>query len=106
MNARILVFILFTIGMCNIASASLVAPPESPWPMFGHDPQHTGRSPYAGPESANLQWSYVIAGNFHLKQSPVIAPDGTIYVPADGVFAFNPNGSLKWYRNPVGGVII
>ena len=35
---------------------------DSPWPMLQHDPQHTGRSPYKGPETPELKWKYQIAG--------------------------------------------
>ena len=29
---------------------------NSPWPMFQHDEQHTGRSPYRGPEHPYIKW--------------------------------------------------
>jgi len=29
----------------------------SPWPMFRHDPQHTGRTPYIGPQSPSVKWT-------------------------------------------------
>lgn len=46
----------------------------APWPMFGHDPQHTNRSPFTGPLHPRLlvSWSY-------MYPYPVIASDGSIY---------------------------
>ena len=53
-------------------------PADTPWPMFRHDLQHTGRSAYAGPETPGLKWS-VTTGHFVIS-SPAIGADGTIYV--------------------------
>jgi len=76
----------------------------SPWPMFLHDPQHTGRSPHTGPETPSLKWSY--ATEHSIGSSPAIGSDGTIYVGGDGVYfggsydnklyAIEPDGTLKW----------
>ena len=51
---------------------------DSPWPMFRHDPQHTGRSPYSGPTTPELRWSYTTGAM--IESSPAIGADGTIYV--------------------------
>ncbi|MDI6810261.1 MAG: PQQ-binding-like beta-propeller repeat protein [archaeon] len=69
---------------------------NSPWPMFRHDPQHTGRSPYTGPETPTLKWSYVTRGC--IRSSPAIGSDGTIYVGSEdgNLYAINPDGTLKW----------
>jgi PGF-pre-PGF domain-containing protein len=84
-----------------------VGPPlssDSPWPMFHHDLQHTGRSPYFSLKSCKVKWTYQtpLSGD----TSPVIAPDGTIYIGTsysqgygDNFFAINPNGTLKWSYN-------
>jgi len=68
---------------------------DSPWPMFNHDLQHTGRSPYTGPETPYLAWSHDSPGR---NSSPAIGTDGTIYVGSDHAkfYALNPDGSLKW----------
>jgi outer membrane protein assembly factor BamB len=74
---------------------------NSPWPMFQHDLQHTGRSFYSGPQSPTLKWQFQVAG---LPGSPAIGSDGTIYlptgVPYDDItgylYAVNPDGTLKW----------
>jgi outer membrane protein assembly factor BamB len=75
----------------------------SPWPMFRHDRQHTGRSPYSGPDKPTYQWSYQTGDG--VASSPSIGPDGTIYVGTgwywfqttdSALYALNPDGSLKW----------
>lgn len=82
----------FTFG--NAASAG-------PWPMFHHDPQHTGRGVATGPSSPTLQWSYMTDDG--VDSSPAVGVDGTVYVnSADegGLYALSPGGSLKWsYSN-------
>jgi parallel beta-helix repeat protein len=68
----------------------------SPWPMFGHDSQHTGRSSHVGPEIATLKWKFQ-AGAI-IASSPAIAKDGTIYFGSrDNYFySLKPDGTLKW----------
>ena len=68
----------------------------SPWPMFLHDLQHTGRSPYRGPETPELKWEYETGGV--VQCSPTIGSDGTVYVGSEdaNLYAINPDGSLKW----------
>ena len=69
---------------------------ESPWPMFGRDPQRTGRSPYTGPEIPQLKWTYSLGG--YPLSSPAIGRDGTIYIGSQSgtVHAINPDGTTKW----------
>jgi outer membrane protein assembly factor BamB len=69
---------------------------ESPWPMFRHDSQHTGRSPYLGAQKAMLKWKYKTEGPVHFN-SPVIGSDGTIYIGGgDYLYAVSQDGSLVW----------
>ena len=67
-----------------------------PWAMFGHDPQHTGRSPYNGPINPQLKWAFSTGAD--IKSSPAIGSDSTIYVGSNNgkIYAFNPNGRKKW----------
>lgn len=75
---------------------------EEVWPMFQHDPQHTGQSQYLGAQTGNLKWIYT--GDGYVFGSPAISSDGTIYIIYhiyDAVYrsrlcAITPNGSLKW----------
>jgi len=66
-----------------------------PWPMFQHDAQHTGRSPYNGIEHGRVKWK-VEVGAF--LSAPVIDKDGIIYVGSltDGFYAVYPDGNIKW----------
>jgi len=68
---------------------------DSSWPMFQHDPQHTGGSPYVGPQTNNLKWKYTLGGSL----SPLaIGSDDTIYLGStDGdLYAINTDGTPKW----------
>jgi len=79
---------------------------DSPWPMMSHDPQATGRSPYAGPKTPNIIWTMDMP--YGIWSGPAIGEDGTIYfgtrsyLPADTTnyfYAVNPDGTIKWtYR--------
>ncbi|MBU1626871.1 hypothetical protein KKB18_05830, partial [bacterium] len=73
---------------------------DSPWPMFMHDPQHTGRSEYKGPDYPIIKWEFE-AKSEYTPPPIVIGPDGTIYAISvsliDSIFyAINPDGTLKW----------
>ncbi|MDD5528681.1 MAG: PQQ-binding-like beta-propeller repeat protein [bacterium] len=88
-------FILFVglIGFRNL-DAQLA---NTPWPMFHHDLQHTGRSPYIGPATPQLKWSCV-TGNYLSFSSPTIGFDGTLYVGSSdsNLYAIDSMGSIKW----------
>lgn len=69
------------------------------WPMVRHDSQHTGRSPYLGPERPSLKWK-MRSSNCRWV---AIAKEGTIYGEFSSEFgggtqlcAINPDGRLKW----------
>lgn len=87
----------------QFSSALAQSPPEA-WFAQGHDAQRTSRSTVAGPRALHLKWTYDLGFGIwgpitsQDNNSPVVAPDGTIIVPTymDGLFAINPNGSLKW----------
>ncbi len=74
-----------------------LAPVEgsSPWPMYGGDPQHTGRSEAQGPAAPTLKWVFR-AGL--LANSPAIGGDGSIYFGSlDGnLYAVTPGGAEMW----------
>jgi outer membrane protein assembly factor BamB len=71
-------------------------PADSPWPMFRHDLQHTGHSPYSGPQDPTALWRYGTGDQIH--SSPAIGPDGTIYFGSlDNYFyALDSDGNKKW----------
>ncbi len=74
--------------------------------MYGHDPQHTGRSALEGPDLPQLKWRIVVAGS-GLAGPPAIAADETIYIADEGenapgggiissLHAIRPDGTEKW----------
>jgi outer membrane protein assembly factor BamB len=72
---------------------------EAPWPMFRHDLQHSGRTPYEGPTAPRLRWRFSPAAPNTLSNNcpPAIAADGTIYIRSStAVNAITAEGMLKW----------
>jgi outer membrane protein assembly factor BamB len=70
----------------------------NPWPMFRHDLNHTGRSPYdTSDNDGQLKWKLETGDKISFS-SPAIASDGTVYIGSqDGyLYAVYPNGTLKW----------
>lgn len=65
------------------------------WPMFRHDLQHTGRSPYPGLPASELKWSLNLGTP--ISSSPALAPDGTLLVTGQNnqVYSINPNGTFN-----------
>jgi len=90
---------------------------DSPWPMFQHDPRHTGRSPYLGPAQRPTElWSHHPLG-YGIFGSPVVDQEGRIYIgtihsqdldppiryclpPYPGnsgiLYAYTPGGEVVW----------
>jgi outer membrane protein assembly factor BamB len=84
---------------------------DSPWPMFAHDPQHTGRSPNLGPQSAYIKWKFCTYEGSGCWTPPVVGSDGTVYIGGEAndswvghtvLYAINPDGSLKWMTDTLG----
>ncbi|MBS3817076.1 MAG: PQQ-binding-like beta-propeller repeat protein [Candidatus Thermoplasmatota archaeon] len=70
---------------------------DTPWPMFGGDLKHTGRSPYdTSYVDGTERWSF--STGWDINSSPAIGENGTIYVGSgDGnLYALYPNGTKKW----------
>ena len=74
-----LIFI-FTISPSTVLYAQLA---ETPWPMFRHDLQHTGRSPYGSIQKPIVKWTFQTQGP--VTSSPAIGEDGTIYLDRKSV---------------------
>jgi sugar lactone lactonase YvrE len=64
--------------------------------MFLHDPQHTGRSPYRGPQEGKVEWLFYAGHNVY--SSPAIDVDGNIYFGSDNTcfFSVTPAGTERW----------
>jgi len=90
-------------GASDEASVSVSSTGHEDWWMFGHDLQHTRRSPYVGAQTNSVKWSY--GTEDPVWSSPAIGTDGTIYVGCGDLhdiddinylYALNADGSLKW----------
>lgn len=78
-----------TVSLCPGCGAA-----NSAWPLYRHDLQHTGRSPYGGPSHPTIKWQYASGGS---GSSPALGPDGTIYVGlGTGLHALRPDGTVRW----------
>lgn len=75
----------------------LDGPMDSPWPMFGHDSRHTGRSPYSTAYNpGRIKWKFET--EWLVETSPIIDKNNTIYVASwNHLFAIYPNGTEKWH---------
>jgi predicted outer membrane repeat protein len=95
LKAILLLACINSIGVPGI-SIALCQAHEAPWPMFCHDPQHTARSRYVGPDVPSRKW--MIATEGPVISSPVVSAEGTVYVGSgDGrLWAVNSDGSLRW----------
>ncbi len=91
---RIVCIIALISAMMIMPAAAQLA--DTPWPMFQHDLQHIGQSPYIGAQEPTVDWTYFTDGYWVL--SPVIDADGTIYIGSDdgNLYALNPDGTKKW----------
>ncbi|PGO25242.1 hypothetical protein CN982_21830 [Bacillus cereus] len=75
---------------------------ESP---FGYN--WNKNSSHAGTETGEVKWEYKLykkdGGNQFFSAPPAIGRDGTIYVgnSNEKLYAFNPNGSIKWIKDDV-----
>jgi outer membrane protein assembly factor BamB len=77
-------------------------PMDSPWPMYGHDVRHTGRSPYSTVYTREEIWRFKMSGG---ESSPVIDKDGTIYTGIYDFYAIYQNGTLKWKYDTKGVIL-
>ncbi len=80
------------------ASPTPTLPPiegAAPWPIYGGDAQHTGRSLAEGPPSPSLKWMFR-AGI--LANSPAVGADGNVYFGSlDGnLYALSAGGIETW----------
>ena len=84
---------------------------DTPWPMFMHDPQHSGRSPYSGPALGEIEWAIPVArlGNTEIFTNPVIDPNGNIILSTRHIaggngklFSISPDSVINW-RVDLGG---
>jgi outer membrane protein assembly factor BamB len=76
-----------------------VGPMDSPWPMFGHDERHTGRSPYSTEDNPFIEkWRL---NTDWVEGGLAIDNDGIIYFGDANrdLYAVYPNGTIKWTKH-------
>ncbi len=95
-DGTVLVVVAITGNSSDLLEQLIFGALPGEWLMFGHNPQHTRRSPYIGAQTNNVKWSYTTGGS--IMSSPAIGADGTIYVGShdDKLYAINPDGTEKW----------
>ena len=87
-------------GSASVAVSALPPspPPGGPWRMFGHDPQHTGRSEFTGPQQLNLNWQKQVTAQFSPVSSPIVGPDNTIYIGVNTFDSTSPNNFYGYLK--------
>lgn len=90
-------------GTCAATGCSSMAGLQmgAAWPMEGACPNHGGRSPYLGPQTNALKWTFL---DPDLKSTglepwpgPIVGNNGTVYFAQNAwVVAVDSNGILKW----------
>src|SRR6266702_8129712 len=70
---------------------------NTPWPMFRHDLQHTGRSPYLGAQTFHVKWTFD-PGADGIDSSAAIDATGNLYVQSRSGYLYSlySNGTMKW----------
>jgi len=73
------------------------------WPMFRHDPLHTGYSTSTAPDTSNVLWEYTTGGL--VRSSPSVA-DGKIFFGSDDnkVYCLDTDGNKLWSYTTGGAV--
>lgn len=93
----ITITLISLVGILMMAGQAMAL--ESPWPMFQHDAQNTGRSSFVGPQTNNLKWTFPKDSNSVDNSYHALAIDhnGTLYFEGNGkIHALNPDGTQKW----------
>ncbi len=103
----ILCLLLSSLTPFILPGAARAQPADSPWPVFGQNPQRTGESPYTGSEMPCPKWRFTSGDR--VRSSSAIGANGTIWsfddscakeapdliCPADGfVIPANPSPDL------------
>ncbi len=79
---------------------------DTPWPTYGQNAQHNGRSPFIGPQQMPAaKWSFKRTADHWGTdyRGAGIGQNGTVYLAAGmtGVYAINSTtGQMKWLYSP------
>lgn len=112
-----IIWAVLTISLCMAAAQTEISLDNGPWPMYGHDPRHTARSPYQGLTKQPLQPRWIFpspGGEGGFTSSIAIGSDGKIYAGTaqnqefiqdktsgySGMLcAILPDGTLNWLHD-------
>ncbi len=108
---RILLFglLISILLILNIRPSSGQSNPiaDTPWPMYQHDPQHTGRSPFVGPERQPvLLWTNAKPLDnslFYGAGGISIAPDGNLILSSQSLTKYDPIHRQQVWKYPDAG---
>ncbi len=83
-------------------STEVSGPMDSPWPMYKHDAQHTGRSPYDTSQNPGYEkWKYFY--EWSSISTAVIDKSGNLFVPTMvALHSAHLNGTHKWKHDLIG----
>ncbi|MEZ5337410.1 MAG: PKD domain-containing protein [bacterium] len=81
-------------GATDSSSLQIMLPSE--WSQYRRTPQATADSPYTGPQSNNVLWSFAAGGI--IQSSAAFGADGTIYFGCNdqNLYALDSDGVFKW----------
>jgi hypothetical protein len=65
----LVILVIYALAMAAPAAAQLA---DTPWPMFHHDLNHTGLSPYYGPDTSTLKWTFSTGDKIHGSAAKII----------------------------------
>jgi hypothetical protein len=101
MVKKILLLLLITIFSYSQQQTDIPWPTlaNTDWPMIKHDPQFTGRSPYKGPQTSNIEWIKDMPNG--IFSGPILGETGNLYfgsyyVFGDEFYSYTPEGEQIW----------
>jgi outer membrane protein assembly factor BamB len=83
-----------SLGANGVTSKTVSYPNRGDWWMYGHDPQHTGLSPFIGCQSGRLDQRIPMTS---FSSSPVIGADGTLYSGGAFFWHYEAGDASLWY---------
>jgi outer membrane protein assembly factor BamB len=85
-------------------NVALASPSENDWPMFHHDPAHTGYSNSTAPDTNNTIWTYATSGP--IWSAPAVT-DGEVYIGSYdyNIYCLNASSGAKIWNYSTGGSV-
>ena len=80
-TSRAIALVATLAGLAAPTSSTAVGLADTVWPMFQHDPQHTGRADVSGPQGPDIQIEWAYKGRSKWRGGLSVGEDGMIYAP-------------------------